>query len=167
VAALLALALLVPPVAGAHLSVTPPFLTAGEAQSLVITVHNDRDATMTGFELTVPAGFAIASISTAPGWSGGVEGRTATWTGGALPADTPTTFELAVEAPADTGQAMLEGSQLYRDGEDVDWPLAMTVVPAGDDDGAILTGPGAVLLGLLGLLVLGTAGFVVLRRRAT
>ena len=43
----------------------------------------------------------------------------------------------------------------------------MTVVPADDDGGAILTGPGAVVLGLLGLLALGTAGFVVLRRRAS
>ena len=166
-AAILALALLVPASADGHLSVTPTFLTAGEAQDLSLTVHNDRQETMTGFELTVPTGFSIASISTTPGWSGGVDGRTAAWTGGALPADSPVTFELAIEAPADTGPARLEGSQLYRDGEDIDWPVTMTVVPGSSDDGSFLGEPSAVALGLVGLLALGTAGFVVLRRRTS
>jgi uncharacterized protein YcnI len=163
VAVLLTLVLVLPPVAGGHLSVTPAFLTAAATQELAVTVHNDRDETMTGFALVVPAGFRIASISTTPGWSGGVEGSTATWTGGAVAADTPVTFELALEAPPSPGPAELRGDQLYPDGEVVAWPLEMTIVPASETgDDFSLTGVGFV--GLVGLLALAAIGVLLLRR---
>jgi uncharacterized protein YcnI len=163
VAVVLTLALYTAPASNAHLSVTPSFLTAGETQELVVTVHNDRDATMTGFELTVPLDFRIASISTTPGWTGGVRGQTAAWTGGMLAPNEPESFELAIEVPDATGPVELEGGQLYPDGEVVDWPVAMTVVPASGDgvSSAVIW-----LVGVVGLLALATVGFVVLQRRS-
>jgi uncharacterized protein YcnI len=163
-AALGALALAFPAVAGAHLSVTPAFLVAGATQELAVTVHNDRDTTMTGFELVVPADFRIVSISTTPGWSGGVEGRTATWTGGAVAAAEPVTFELALEASAAAGSAELRGDQLYPDGKVVEWPLDMTIVPAseaGDDFSWV----GIWFVALVGLLALAAIAFLLVRRR--
>jgi MYXO-CTERM domain-containing protein len=164
VAVLLALALVTPPSAGAHLSVTPAFLKAGDTQDLVVTVHNDRDETMTGFELTVPADFRIVSISTTPGWSGGVRDRTATWTGGALAADTPETFELAIEAPDREGTIELEGAQLYPGSDVVDWPVAMTVVPDPNGGSSVTTLSLVAVLGLFALVAVGVAA--VWRRRA-
>jgi uncharacterized protein YcnI len=164
VAVLLGLALLIAQQAAAHLSVTPAFLTAGETEELVVTVHNDRDETMTGFELTVPRELRIASIRTAPGWNGGVRDRTATWTGGTLAPNTPASFELAIEAPDVTGPVELEGGQLYPDGEVVEWPLEMTVVPP-DGKGEEFSYAGPWLWAVLLLLALATVGFGLFRRR--
>lgn len=163
-AVLLALALVLPPLAGAHLSVTPAFLTAGAAQELAVTVHNDRDETMTGFALSVPADVRIVSISTTPGWSGGVEGSTATWTGGAVAADSPVTFELSLEAPPAAGTAELRGDQLYPDGEVVEWPLELTVVPESEADEEF-SWASLWFVGLAGLCALATIGYLLLWRR--
>jgi uncharacterized protein YcnI len=166
VAALIALALVLSPAAGAHLSVKPAFLEAGIAQELAVTVHNDRDATMSGFELELPADFRIVSISTTPGWTGGVDGRIATWTGGELEPDTPVTFELSLETPPAPGSAELRGGQLYPDGEAVEWPLDMTVVPAMEaDDG--FSWATLWFVGLAGVCTLATIGYLLMRRRAT
>jgi uncharacterized protein YcnI len=164
VAVLLALALVLPPVAGGHLSVTPAFLTAAATQELAVTVHNDRDETMTGFALVVPADVRIVSISTTPGWSGGVEGSTAKWTGGAVAADTPVTFELSLEAPASPGSAELRGDQLYPDGQVVEWPLELTVVPASEADDDV-SWASIWFVALAGLCALSTIGYLLLRRR--
>src|SRR5919106_4387317 len=91
---------LAPVTASAHLSAEPAFLAVGSKQRIVLTVHNDRDATMTGFRLTVPKGFRIHGTGGDESWNEAVggAGATATWTGGSLAAFRPTTFEVDVEA---------------------------------------------------------------------
>jgi hypothetical protein len=165
VLALVVAALSAPP-ASAHLLVDPPFLTAGATETLVVTVHNDRSETMTGFELTVPAGARIASISTTAGWSGEVNGRVARWTGGELEGGTPVDFEVALGAPAAEGPVELLGDQLYPGGDTVAWPFTLTVVPASDGNGGFGT-TSLVGLTVVGLLALGTVAFVLVRRRGS
>jgi hypothetical protein len=164
-----ALALVASSSAGAHLTAEPAFLSVGSKQRLVLTVHNDRDAEMTGFRLTVPAGFRILGTGGGETWNEVVEEATASWTGGSLGPFEPTTFEVDVEAAGvEPGPVVLRGDQLYADGETVSWPVALTVVPpggsAGDDDAAV-GGTAVVILSVLGALVVGTFLLVFWQRR--
>ena len=130
----------------------------------MLTVHNDRSETMTGFELTVPDGVRIASISTTAGWSGEVDGRVARWSGGELAGGTPRTSRSRSGAPAAAGPVELLGDQLYPGGETVEWPFELTVVPGEGDDGVFGT-TSVISLAVVLLLALATIAFVLLRRR--
>jgi hypothetical protein len=154
--------------AAAHLTPEPAFLEAGSKQRIVLTVHNDRDATMTGFRLSVPEGFRIVGTGGDGSWNESVEGASATWSGGSLEAFQPTDFEVDLEAAtAPPGPATLRGDQLYADGEPLSWPVALTVVPAGEsapgDDGVGTTA--IVILAVLGALVVASFGLVFWQRR--
>ncbi|MGH3110115.1 MAG: hypothetical protein ACRDQT_04255 [Gaiellaceae bacterium] len=168
VTSLFALALAVPFPAAGHLTTEPAFLAARSVQRLVLTVHNDREATMTGFRLTVPDGLRILSAGGDEGWSEAVEAVSATWTGGSLAPLEPVVFEVRVEAGAvEPGPAELLGDQLYADGETITWPVALTVVPPGDtpNGDSAVGGTAIAILAVLGTLVIATFGLVVWQRR--
>jgi uncharacterized membrane protein len=162
-AALLVLALVAAPSARAHVSVTPGLLVTGGTETIVLTVHNDRRQPMTGFELTVPAGFAVAAPAAPEGWSGEVGGRVARWSGGELAPDAPVSFEVSVAAPAVTGPAELRAGQVYANGDVLEWPLSLTVAP-GEESSSESIGILAIVAVLV-VLALVTVAFVFLRRR--
>jgi hypothetical protein len=165
-----AVALAAPVAGSAHLSADPAFLSVGAAQRLELTVHNDRDAPMTGFRLTAPAGFTIRDPGGEEGWDAVVAASSATWSGGSLEPFEPVTFELDLEAAGiEPGAATLQGDQLYEDGETVSWPVALTVLPFGTTVGETETDPlggtAIAILSILGVLVLATFGLVLYQRR--
>jgi hypothetical protein len=153
----------------AHLSAAPAFLTAGAKQRIVLTVHNDRDRTMSGFRLTVPSGLRILGTGGGETWNEVVEGASATWSGGALAPAQPTTFEVDLEVAAvGPGTVELQGDQLYADGESVRWPVTLTIVPPGgtaDGDEGAVSAAAIAILTVLGVLVVGTFALVVWQRR--
>ena len=166
VSSVFVLALVVPLSASAHLTTEPSFLAVGSTERLVLTVHNDRDETMTGFRLTVPRGLRILSAGGEEGWSPAVEGSRATWSGGALATLEPVELEVEVEATGvEPGVVELRGDQLYADGEAISWPVALTVVPPGGEAESTLGTQAIATLSVLGLLVLATFGLVVWQRR--
>jgi LPXTG-motif cell wall-anchored protein len=167
VAAAAATALLLARPVAAHLTAEPAFLAVGSSERIVLTVHNDREVTMTGFRLTVPAGFRIAAAGGDESWSAAVEGATASWTGGSLAAFRPTALEVELEtAGVAPGPVVLRGDQLYADVETVSWPVTLTVVPAGSSPADDTVGATTVvILVVLGLLVVGTFGLVFWQRR--
>lgn len=154
--------------ATAHLTPEPAFLAAGGKQRIVLTVHNDRDATMTGFRLTVPAGFRILGTGGDGSWNESVDGAAASWTGGTLDAFEPTTFEVDLEAAdVEPGGVVLRGDQLYADGNPLSWPVALTVVPPGESPtrGEGLGSTAIVILAVLGALVVTSFALVFWQRR--
>jgi hypothetical protein len=156
--------------AAAHLSADPAFLAVGSTQRIVLTVHNDRDATMTGFRLIVPEGLLIRGTGSDGSWNEAVDGATASWTGGSLAAFRPTTFEVDLEAAGVApGPVVLRGDQLYADGDSVSWPVTLTVVPPGDvtlvDESDPLGWRAIGILAILGVLALGTFALVFWQRR--
>jgi hypothetical protein len=162
-------ALAVPFAAAAHLSADPAFLFAGGKQRLAVTVHNDRDAPMTGFRLVAPPELRILGTGGVAGWNEVLDGSTATWSGASVGPGEPVTFEVDLDAEsAEPGTVELQGDQLYADGEAVPWPLTLTIVPPGgevpsENDG--LGTPAVVVLVLLGALVVALAAFVAWQRR--
>ena len=151
----------------AHLSAEPSFLPVGGKQRLALTVHNDRDETMTGFRLTAPAGIRILGTGGGSGWNEFVEGETARWSGGSLAPDTPVVFEVDVEAvTTEPGTVELTGDQLYPGDESVTWEVSLTVVPPGEGPPAE-RGSGAVVAAVAAVsgLALAAIAFLIWRRR--
>ena len=168
-AVLAAGALLLPGTALAHLFVEPASIEEGGKQRFVLTVHNDRDAPMTGFTLTAPDGVVILGTGGGSGWNEVVDdtGTTATWSGSMLAPDTPVTLEVDLEAATvEPGPAELQGDQLYADGQSVRWPVTLTVLPVGGaTDTGHVDGAAIVILAILGLILVGTILLVWRQRR--
>jgi hypothetical protein len=163
-------ALLSAEAATAHLTPEPAFLAVGSKQRIVLTVHNDRDAEMTGFRLTVPAGFRILGTGGDGSWNESVDGAAASWTEGSLEAFRPATFEVDLEAAGvEPGPVVLRGDQLYADHGTVSWPVALTIVPAGGsppgEDG--LGAAAIAVLAVLGALVIASFALVFWQRRGS
>jgi hypothetical protein len=154
--------------AAAHLSAEPSFLPVGGKQRIALTVHNDRDETMTGFRMTAPEGIRILGTGGGSGWNELVEGASARWSGGSLAPDTPAVFEVDVEAvTTEPGTFDLEGDQLYPGGESVTWEVSLTVVPPGAGPPANEDGSGAVVAAVAAVagLALAAIAFQLWRRR--
>ncbi len=151
--------------ADAHVIPAPAFLPAGETQTLELSVPNERDATMTSFVATVPAGIEIVEAEETAGWSASVDGQVATWSGGSLPAKLAETFGLRVKPTGKPGAVELVGIQRYADGE-VRWPVALTIVP-GSATEPERGGSGVVVMVIVavGALVTGAVALLARRRR--
>lgn len=150
-------------VAAAHVTSVPTFVTEGERQTVTLLAPNERKAPMSGFSVTVPSGIAIAEASVSDsGWAGTIRGATASWSGCCVASGTTASFSLGLTAAGEPRPVSMEAVLLYRDGEDVRWPVPLTVLPAEKSSGNL---GAAFLIGGLGLLVvLGVVGFAWLRR---
>jgi hypothetical protein len=146
--------------AAAHVTAAPSFVTSGQPETVSLVAPNEREAAMTAFSVTVPAGLSIVeAVLPGGGWDGVVEGDTATWSGGELAAGTTSSFSLVLEASGEPGSVTLEAVQLYPGGDRVPWPVVLTILPGADgSDGGSSSGA-ALLVAGIGLLF--AAGFVV------
>ena len=115
--------------ASAHVTVMPAFIATYDTQTFVFASPNERQAPMTGFSLTVPAGFEILNPGHEPPWHPVVLGSKVTWSGGSLPAAQNTSFVVALKGPTKPGAVTLDAEQLYPSGAVVRWPVAFMVVP--------------------------------------
>ena len=151
--------------AGAHVVASPGFVEAGKANTISLTVPNERDEPMTAFAVTVPSDFVVLHAHPADGWESEEDASTARWSGGGLPPGADEEFGVELDAPTAPGPAMLQATQRYPGGEVVEWPVQLTVLPASETPSENL-GWAAVTAGV-GVLVV--AGIAVLgwRRRAS
>ena len=154
----LALAVLAPATADAHVTVQPDSVAAGAFTVLDVRVPNETDNTdTTKVELQLPSGFTEASYQPVPGWSVKVakkklatpvksdEGDTITeevsqitWTGtgseGKIGPGQFMDFPLSVQVPEKEGTTLtFKALQTYDDGKVVRW-----IGPAGSDEPAPL-----------------------------
>jgi uncharacterized protein YcnI len=150
-------------VAAAHVTAVPTFVAAGERQTVTLVAPNEREAAMSGLTVTVPSGLAIADAAVSDtGWEGAVRGATASWSGCCVAPGSVASFSLGLEASGEPGAASLEVVQLYPDGEQVRWPVPLTVIPGETSSGSLV---GALLVAAVGLLVtVGVVVFAWLRR---
>lgn len=162
--AVVLVALFVAAPATAHIEAVPPFVAAGDSDTISLTVPNERDAPMTGFRVVVPSDFRIVAARPAEGWGVEVKGASANWHGGSLSPGAETTFTLEVEAPTEPGPATLEAEQHYPDEAVARWGVYLTVTPAAEPPSQNLGW--AVVTAVLGLLALAAFGIFVWRRRS-
>jgi hypothetical protein len=167
--AVVAMALVVAAPAAAHVVASPAFLASGTTETIELSVPNERDSPMTGFEVTVPPGLLVVSAEETEGWVATVAGRTVTWSGGSVPAKLSETFGLRVRANVEPGTVELDAVQLYRDGK-VRWPVAVTIVPGSSSSTVVSDSSGGsgtlvVALAAIGLLVAAGVALLAWHRR--
>jgi hypothetical protein len=153
------LGLLVPAAAGAHPSVVPTSVTAGQRGTITFVAPNDeRQVRQTGFSVTVAPQLEIVAAEDADvGWRGTVRGSTATWSGCCIPPGGLASFTLELQAADEPGDVRLDARQLYADGGRVRWPLTLTVLPGREEASSAFT---VLLVAGIGLVF--TVGLVVL-----
>jgi hypothetical protein len=120
---------------------------------------------MTGLSVTVPEGLSIAeAVPPGGGWEGVVDGDTATWSGGTLAAGAVSTFSLVLEASGEPGGVTLDAVQLYPGGDEVRWPVAMTILPGAESSEGGSSGTSLLVAGIGLLLAATLVVFLWLRR---
>ena len=100
--------------ASAHVVATPGFLPSGSSESITFSAPNERDDPMTGFTLSVPAGFEIEHAHEVAGWDESMDGSTATWSGGALAPQSELGFGMTLKADVEPGVVHAAGTAALR-----------------------------------------------------
>jgi uncharacterized protein YcnI len=190
VAALAAVALIVVPVASAHVTVHPDVVAPGEFTVLDVRVPNERDTNTTKVDVQMPPGFVFAATEPVPGWTAEityrklatpvtVEGEKHTeeadhviWTAtdGGIGPNEFVELPLSVAIPEDVSDLEFKALQTYSDGEVVRWigaegselPAAHVAVAAPEDDDGTDVLP--IVAIVLAAVALGVAVWGVVRR---
>ncbi len=168
-AAMLSLALAVPGIALAHVSVSPPFVEDGIESDLAFAVPNERPPhTTVTVEATAPPGVSVVSAGTPTGWKAAVSGSKVTWIGGRIAGREAVSFPLRIVARVPAGTYAFSWVQTYDDAATVRFRVDLEVLPASGAQA-----PGQYPWGVLAAAVAGVVVIVAsiaalrhLRRRS-
>jgi hypothetical protein len=156
-------ALAVPPLAAAHVTVLPSFLEAGKRTTLVFASPNERPPhAVTRLTVTAPDGVDLAAGPPTPGWTTAARGPRAVWSGGRTLPGHAGEFRVAATTRLAPGGVVLVAVQRYDDGKTVRWTIPFTILP-GDDAPAQHLWP-ALIAGAVGVVAI-TGGLAYLRLR--
>jgi len=160
-------ALVTASVASAHAILSPPVALDKKLQQFTLSVPTEKEgATTTQIELKVPAGCAIDSYESAPGWKRTVAGSTVTWAGGRVPTEEDAVFHFnASTSGAHTYTFTV--LQTYSNGEVVSWsgpessdtpaPSIQALSSFGGGRGTSTLSIVALAVGAMGLIVAAAA----------
>src|SRR4028118_2087082 len=138
----------------AHVTVSPEEVSAGDYETLTVSVPTEKEVPTTKIRVEVPEGFLLSGVQPLPGWEhafeedGGVvtAGR---FSGGELRPREFQQFLVQAQAPEEAGEYPWKAIQTYEDGSVGEWtgppdaeePASVVEVVAGGSDGH---GSGAV-----------------------
>jgi uncharacterized protein YcnI len=153
--------------AAGHVTLSPPFVEAGERTTVSFETPNERERrATTSLEIVAPHGVEFEAAPAPTGWTVVVEPAVARWTGGRIEGTDVVSFPLVVTARTPAGPAAFAATQGYDDGEIVRWRAALTVLPARDPPPQHLRRALVASAAGLVLLVGSLATLRVLRRRS-
>jgi uncharacterized protein YcnI len=118
--------LAVSPPAWAHVVVSPEVVTAGDYETLTVSVPTEKEVPTTKIRVEVPEGFLLSGVQPVPGWEhtfeedGGVV-RAVTFTGGEIRPREFQQFLLQAQAPEEPGEYPWKAIQTYEDDSVVEW----------------------------------------------
>ena len=161
IAAIAVVVLVVAVPATGHVFPMPTYVATGSSSRVELSVPNERRVQMTGFELGVPTGVAVAEAVPTDGWTSTATERRATWSDGDLSPFATATFALELDIGAAPGTIVLDAVERFGDGEQVRWPVSLVVTPADEPSQRLGV---ALIVGLAGLLAF-TIGAAYLWRR--
>jgi uncharacterized protein YcnI len=160
----LAAALAFPAAAASHVTIAPPFVDAGVAMEISLTVPNERPPHATvSLEATMPAGISIVSATAPAGWTETVDGSTVTWSGGRITGRTEVAFPVRIEAVVPAGTYGVAARQRYDDGAEVRWKSDLSVLPASGDAAPDQRPWSAIAAAIIGIVVIASS-LLILRR---
>lgn len=126
------LALVLSPLASAHVVVNPSQTTTATFEKFSVGVPNERDVPTTSLRLVVPDGLKFVSVNIAPGWQVDTKkdgtGEDAVvkeimWSAGAIPAGFREDFAFSAKTPDNAGELKWKAYQSYADGQVVAWDM--------------------------------------------
>jgi uncharacterized protein YcnI len=112
--------------AWAHVVVSPEVVTAGDYETLTVSVPTEKEVPTTKIRVEVPEGFLLSGVQPVPGWEhsfeekGGVV-RAVTFSGGEIRPREFQQFLLQAQAPEEPGEYPWKAFQTYEDGSVVEW----------------------------------------------
>ena len=110
----------------AHVVVSPEEVTAGDYETLTISVPTEKEIPTTGIRVEVPEGFLLSGVQPVPGWEhafeedGGVV-TAVTFSGGEIRPREFQQFLVQAQAPEEPGEYPWKAIQTYEDGSVVEW----------------------------------------------
>jgi uncharacterized protein YcnI len=110
----------------AHVVVSPEVVTAGDYETLTVSVPTEKEIPTTKIRVEVPEGFLLSGVQPVPGWEhsfeedGGVV-RAVTFTGGEIRPREFQQFLVQAQAPEKPGEYPWKAIQTYKDGSVVEW----------------------------------------------
>ena len=141
--------------AQAHVVVSPEEVTAGEYETLTVSVPTEKEIPTTEIRVEVPEGFLLSGVQPVPGWEhtfeedGGVV-TAVTFSGGEIGPREFQQFLVQAQAPEEPGGYPWRATQTYEDGSTVEWTGApaseepasvVEVVSGGPEESASSPGP--------------------------
>ncbi len=148
--ALLALVLVFPFFASAHVTVKPAEVGVGAWQTFNVSVPVEKDLPTTGIRLVIPAGLEAVTPNVKLGWSVNTmksgEGAEAmvteiSWVGGAIPSGMRDDFFFSAHVPAAEGTLIWKAYQTYADGSVVSWDVVGAHEENDDEESEETSGP--------------------------
>jgi uncharacterized protein YcnI len=112
--------------AWAHVVVSPEVVTAGDYETLTVSVPTEKEIPTTKIRVEVPEGFLLSGVQPVPGWNhtfeedGGVV-RAVTFSGGEIGPREFQQFLVQAQAPEEPGEYPWKAFQTYEDGSVVEW----------------------------------------------
>jgi uncharacterized protein YcnI len=112
--------------AWAHVVVSPEQVTAGDYETLTVSVPTEKEIPTTKIRVEVPKGFLLSGVQPVPGWEhtfeedGGVV-RAVTFSGGEIRPREFQQFLVQAQAPEEPGEYAWKAFQTYEDGSVVAW----------------------------------------------
>ncbi len=129
----------------AHVTVSPEEVTAGDYETLTVSVPTEKEVPTTEIRVEVPEGFLLSGVQPVPGWEyafeedGGVV-TAVTFSGGEIRPREFQQFLVQAKAPEEPGEYPWKAIQTYADGSVVEWigapdseePASVVEVVSGD-----------------------------------
>jgi uncharacterized protein YcnI len=112
--------------AWAHVVVSPEKVTAGDYETLTVSVPTEKEIPTTKIRVEVPEGFLLSGVQPVPGWEhafeedGGVV-TAVTFSSGEIRPREFQQFLLQAQAPEEPGEYPWKAFQTYEDGSVVKW----------------------------------------------
>ena len=112
--------------AGAHVVVSPEEVTAGDYETLTVSVPTEKEVPTTEIRVEVPEGFLLSGVQPVPGWEHAFEEdrgvvTAVTFSGGQIRPREFQQFLVQAQAPEEPGGYPWRATQTYEDGSTVEW----------------------------------------------
>ncbi len=112
--------------AWAHVVVSPEEVTAGDYETLTVSVPTEKEIPTTEIRVEVPEGFLLSGVQPVPGWEHAFEEdrgvvTAVTFSGGEIRPREFQQFLVQAQAPDEPGGYPWKATQTYEDGSTVGW----------------------------------------------
>jgi uncharacterized protein YcnI len=110
----------------AHVTVSPEEVSAGDYETLTVSVPTEKEVPTTKIRVEVPEGFLLSGVQPVPGWAhafeedGGIV-TAVTFSGGEIRPREFQQFLVQAQAPEEPGEYQWKAIQTYGDGSVVEW----------------------------------------------